>query len=594
VERARETLLGSGLALAILPATTKTKRFRDTYAAAKRALATDRTSTAAWARLGHAFFGLGYYRRALAAYDKVLAIEPDSRTAWERRLAAMRAIGKNADSASPIHDPKTADAWALRAGAYWFSRRYPEAADASNRALALDPGHVGAQRIGVHCRLTVCDWSRREEDKRIVSEGVKKGAFVVKTVDHRSLCDDEAELRLGAELEVRRIPQSFPPLWRGERYRHDRIRIAYLSTDFRIHAVSSLIVGCLERHDKTRFETIAVSFGIDDGSEVRKRIKGAFDRFIDAQDTRDRAVAETLRELEVDIAIDLNGYSGERRTEVLAHRPAPIQVNYLGYPGTMALPFMDYIIADRFVIPRENEPYFAEKIAYLPHSYLPNDDRRPIAAETPTRAAAHLPEKGFVFACANAAYKIAPEIFDVWMRLLTAVEGSVLWLQQTNPAATANLRREAAARGVAPERLLFAHYLPRAEDHLARLRLADLFLDTLPFNAHSTACDALWAGLPVLTCMGHAFAGRVGASLLHAVGLPELVTASLGEYETLAQSLALSPERLSAIRAKLLQNRATAPLFDTARHTRYLESAYATMVERLQSGQPPASFLVDE
>jgi protein O-GlcNAc transferase len=267
-------------------------------------------------------------------------------------------------------------------------------------------------------------------------------------------------------------------------------------------------------------------------------------------------------------------------------------VNYLGYPGSMGVPFFDYIIADRLVIPDEHRIHYSESVAYLPHAYLPNDRQRPIADKTPSRVEAQLPETGFVFACHNTAYKIGPEMFDVWMRLLRSVEGSVLWLQPTNTAVMSNLRREAKARGVAPERLIFAPRIARAEDHLARLRVADLFLDTLPFNAHSTTCDALWVGLPVLTCPGNTFAARVAASLLRAVGLPELVTASLAEYEALARTLAQDPARLAAIKAKLVRNRDTEPLFDTARFTRDLEAVYTTMWERQQAGLPAAGFAV--
>ena len=298
-----------------------------------------------------------------------------------------------------------------------------------------------------------------------------------------------------------------------------------------------------------------------------------------------------LRKLEIDIAVDLKGYTAGMRPEILAHRPAPVQVNYLGHPGTMALPFIDYIIADRVVIPEENRIHYSEKVVYLPHSYQANDFKRLIAERPPSRAEAGLPENGFVFASLNATYKIGPEMFGIWMRLLRDVENSVLWLLEDNVSASLNLRREARNCGIAPERLVFAPLIP-AGRNLARQRLADLFLDTLPVNAHTTASDALWAGLPVLTCMGNTFAGRVAASLLYAVGLPELVTASLVEYEELARALAQDPERLAAIKAKLLRNRKTKPLFDTARFTRDLEAAYTGMWGRQQAGLPPASFAV--
>jgi predicted O-linked N-acetylglucosamine transferase (SPINDLY family) len=325
---------------------------------------------------------------------------------------------------------------------------------------------------------------------------------------------------------------------------------------------------------------------------MRRRIGAAFDRFVDVEAASDAEIAATMREMEIDIAVDLSGYSGAGRPGILAHRPAPVQVSYLAYSGTMALPFIDYIIADHVVIPEGNRVHYTEQVVYLPQTLMPNDRTRSIAAHVPTRAEAGLPETGFVFACHNTEHKFGPEIFAIWMRLLRANDGSVLWLKSLNPAAVDNMRREAKAQGVAPERLIFAPRVARMEDHLARLRLADLFVDTLPYNAHATACDALWAGLPVLTCMGNTFAGRVAASVLYAVGLPELVTKSLSEYETVALSLARDPARLAAIKAKLLRNRETEPLFDTARFTRDLESAYVRMCERQQAGLPPASFAV--
>jgi predicted O-linked N-acetylglucosamine transferase (SPINDLY family) len=295
--------------------------------------------------------------------------------------------------------------------------------------------------------------------------------------------------------------------------------------------------------------------------------------------------------MEIDIAVDLNGLAGDGRIGVMAARPAPIQVNYLGYPGTMGASFMDYIIADHVVIPAANRVHYSEKVVYLPHSYQPNDSRRFISERGPSRAAAGLPESAFVFCCFNYARKITAPIFEVWMRLLHACPDSVLWLLGDNPEATNNLAREADARGVAPSRLVFAARTTPA-DHLARHRLADLFLDTLPYNAHTTASDALWTGLPVLTCIGNTFSGRVAASLLHAVGMPELVVSSLADYEELAIALARDPDRLSAIKTTLTRNRATFPLFDTVRYTRNLEAAFIEMWQRFQNNEKPESFSV--
>ena len=362
-----------------------------------------------------------------------------------------------------------------------------------------------------------------------------------------------------------------------------------VSADFHAHATATLMAGIFEAHDRRRLETVAISFGPDDGSAMRARLKQDFDRFLDVKSESDANIAALMRREEIDIAVDLKGYTSEARPAIFAFRPSPVQINYLGFPATMSADFMDYLLADRFIVPPEHEAFYAEKIVRLPHSYQPNDRTRPISAVTPNRAEAGLPETGFVFCCFNNSFKIVPRMFDIWMRLLREIDGSLLWLLEDNAAATANLKREAAQRGIAPERLIFA---PRAklEDHLARHRLADLFLDTLPYNAHTTASDALWTGLPVLTCMGGTFAGRVAASVLNAAGLPELVTLCLDDYEALALSLARDPARITAMKTKLVQSRETSPLFDAARFARHLESAYTTMWKRSQRGEKPAAF----
>jgi predicted O-linked N-acetylglucosamine transferase (SPINDLY family) len=356
--------------------------------------------------------------------------------------------------------------------------------------------------------------------------------------------------------------------------------------------VGATIVGPLEHHDKQRFEVTAISIGLDDRSPVRRRIESAVDRFIDASAMSDLAVAKLLRDLEIDIAVDLNGLTGLFRTRIFAHRVAPLQVNYLGYPGTMAAPFIDYIIADKVVIPEENRAFYSEQIAFMPHTYLPCGGRRPISESATSRKEQGLPEKGFVFTCFNSMHKLLPDLFAVWMRILHAVEGSVLWLPGQSSTVAANLRHEAMAQGIAPQRLIFARFEKKVEDHLARQRLADLFLDTFPYNAHSTAADALWAGLPLLTCRGNAFQARVAASLLETLGLPELVTSSLAEYEARAITLARDPQALPTLREKLARNRDAGPLFDTPRFTRDLEAVYARMWERQQSGQPPEGFSI--
>jgi len=381
---------------------------------------------------------------------------------------------------------------------------------------------------------------------------------------------------------------SFPPLWSGKIYAHDRIRVAYLSSDFREHPVAYLTAGLFEEHDKSRFEVTAISYGPQSESDMRRRLKGAFERFIDVRLQTDEQVAKMIHELEIDIAVDLNGITQDARPNVLARRPVPIQVHYLGYAGTMGADYIDYVIADSTVIPRDQFEFLSEKVVWLPDSFMANDARRPIAERTPTRGECALPEDAIVFCCFNNSFKIAPDIFKVWMRLLKATDNSVLWLRGHAPAIVANLRREAETNGVPSDRIIFAPRVSSVADHLARQRQSDLFLDTLPYNAHATASDALWAGVPVLTCLGATFAGRVAASLNYAIGLPELVTNSLEEYEALALKLAHDPALLAALKAKLASHHETYPLFDTKRFTRNIEAAYTTMWQRYQRGKPPS------
>ena len=510
-----------------------------------------------------------------------------------RRLLQTDTTGKGVHLADSPTDPKDASGWANHAGQLYNSERYGEAVEASDRALSLNPRDADATRVGIHARLHSCAWRRREDDKRRIVEGLRAGLHMISPFFHRAICESDAEALAFAQFWALAYSQSLESLWRCERYRHDKVRVAYMSIE--LHDPTTwLMAGVFEHHDTTRFDITGILLGPGDGSEMRRRIDSAFGHLVNVHAVTDPEAARLLRELEIDIIVDLKGNAGDRRTGILAHRPAPVQVNYLGYPGTMGVPFIDYIVTDRVVIPDEQQVHYSEKVVYLPPSYMPNDDKNRIAEKTPSRVEAGLPETGFVFACFNHAYKIGPEIFDVWMRLLHAVDGSIMWLRYANAAAMSNLRREARDRCIEPDRLVFAPHVPNREDYFTRHRLADLFLDTLPFNAHATANDALWAGLPVLTCEGNTAFARVAASQLHAIGLTELVTSSLPEYEALALRLARDPERLAAIRAKLICNRGTKPLFDTARVTRNLETAYTNMWEGTRRQEAPESFSVSD
>jgi predicted O-linked N-acetylglucosamine transferase (SPINDLY family) len=394
-----------------------------------------------------------------------------------------------------------------------------------------------------------------------------------------------------AERITRDLPD-FPRLWLNKGNFHDRIRVAYLSADFRDHAVAHLTAGLFEQHDRSRFEITGLSVGAAGGSAVERRVKDSFEHLLDVQGNNDPEIVELVRTAEIDILVDLIGHTEYAKLGVLARRASPIQAHYLGYAGTIGTGHIDYILADATVIPEADRAFYAEKVVWLPDSYLVTDNKRVISPLIPTRQECGLPENAFVFCSFNNPYKIAPKTFQLWMRLLRAIPDSVLWLSQAHPIGMTNLCREAERCGVPAERLIFAPKIAENSDHLARQRQADLFLDTLPYNAHTTASDALWAGLPIVTCLGDTFAGRVAASLLQAAGLTELVTTSLEDYEALALKLAREPSLLAAIKVKLARHRDTYPLFDTARFTRHIEAAYTTMWERHQSGQPPEAFAV--
>lgn len=369
----------------------------------------------------------------------------------------------------------------------------------------------------------------------------------------------------------------------ANRPKGDKIRVGYYSTDFYSHATAFVLAEFFELHDRSRFEIIAFDFGPGTKDPVQERLAKAFDRFIDVRALSDGDIAALSRALGIDIAVDLKGYTTGYRAGIFAHRASHIQVNYMGTAGTLGSPAIDYIVADRTVIPPESFAHFSEKVVHLPHCYYINDRKRPLAPTTPNREALGLPEKGFVFCCFNNNFKITPAVFDSWMRILRRVPGSVLWLFEDNPAAAENLRREAAARDIAPSRLVFAKRVPPGE-HLARHRAADLLLDTLPYNAHTTAIDALWMGVPVVTRPGHGFAACVAASLLQALEVPELITTTEKDYEDLAVRIASDAAYRANLKAKIVRNHGTAPLFDTARFTRGMEVAFIKMYERRQAG----------
>jgi protein O-GlcNAc transferase len=546
-----------------------------------------------WFAHGTALQGAGEREGALHSYDRALVIQADYTEVLINSGVLLRELLRHGEALQrfqrvlqikPEHETALANCAVLLTD----FKRSEEATTMFERLLAINPDYDYGLGMLSYERLHRCDWTDFDVNAQAILAGVREGRRISKSLALMALTDDAADHQHCARtFATHRYPISSRALWRGERYRHDKIRIAYVSPDLREHPVGHLMAGVFERHDKSRFETIAVSLGVDDGSRLRTRMLSAFDHFIDARLMGSRQVAERLRAMEVDIAVDLAGYTADSRSEIFAERPAPVQVNYLGYPGTLGNRYMDYIVADRHVIPPEHQRYYDEQVVYLPDNYLPAAAGLQIAERTPTRSECGLPEHGLVFCSFNHDYKISPHIFAVWMRILSAASGSVLWLMSRGETSQRNLRSAARTHGIAPERLVFAQRVPRVEDHLARYRQADLFLDTHPYNAHTTAADALMAGLPVLTYSGNAFPARVAGSLLHAAGLPELVTDSLADYEALALRLAQEPVLLAGFKSRLASQRDGCVLLDADGYTRNLEALYVAMWRKSQLGGVP-------
>lgn len=540
---------------------------------------------------------MGRTPEALAVYERVQTQFPAAPAIPYNRGVLLRALGRREDAIASLReavarDPSYRDAWHNLGIVLSEAARYREAAQCAERLVALDPHYPHALGNLAYWRAAAGDWRDRDHLVALVKAGLGSGKTPCVPFVFLTLSQDADEQRACAVAHTAdRHPHSAMPLCTGVGYEHRRLRVAYVSADFREHAVSYLMAGLLERHDRESFEVYGIALGGDDRSPMRGRVASACEHFLDVGGRSDAEVAALLRSHEIDIAVDLMGHTGQARPGIFALRPAPVQVNYLGYPGTIGADYIDYILADPWVIPRERRDAYTEKVVYLPDVFQSNDrDGRPLPAAA-KRADVGLPEGPFVFCCFNNTYKIAPPTFDAWMRTLGAVRDSVLWLVADDPKVADNLRREAALRGVAPERLHFAARAPYAT-YLARLALADVFLDSLPFNGGTTVSDALWAGVPVVTQSGDGFAARMATSLLHAVGLPELVARSSDEYEALAVQLAREPATLSALRERLLSARCSAPLFDTPRFCMHLEAAYRIMVDRALAHQSPAHFAV--
>ena len=568
------------------------RRFEEALLCYEKVFSINPQYVQAWSNYGVALYKLARYEEALEAYDKALALAPEHVEAWLNSGAAFDKLERYEAAVGAYEralslNPNLAETWFNYGISLRQLERDVDALAAYERALSINPELDQLYGNWLLCKMWLSDWSKLDQVEATLCSLMDAGRQVAEPSVLLIASDDPLLLKRYAELYA---SNSYPecrnklawPLPAPER----RIKIGYFSADMHNHATAYLMAELFEKHDRSRFEIIAFSYGAHAEDAMRARLVAAMDQFIDVRTKTDEEIAALSRSLEIDIAVDLKGYTKDGRMGIFARGAAPVQVSYLGYPGTVGAAYMDYIVADATLIPHDMARHYCEKIVRMPHSYQVNDRLRVVAEREFSRQELGLPEQGFVFACFNNNYKLAPESFDIWMRLLHRIPGSVLWMLQSNLPAAGNLRAEAQRRGIAAERLVFA---PRMEAalHLARHRQADLFLDTFNYNAHTTTSDALWSGLPVLTRLGHTFPSRVAASLLNAAGLPELITGSNEEYEALALQLATDTEMLAGYKRRLQANRLSCPLFDSDLFTRHLEAAYQTMQQRRLSGLPP-------
>jgi len=529
---------------------------------------------------------------ALDSYNKAIKFKHDYAEAYYNRGNVLHKLMR-LDAALESYDkaiefkPDYGEVYNNRGNVLQELKSLNAALISYGTALKLNPNCKYLFGTWLHTKMLVCDWDNFESNVSELSARIKNGEKTSPSFPLLALTDSPSTQRQAAEIWI----SDLFPLRSSNNLTlnspiENRIKIGYYSADFREHPVSYLAVEFFELHDKHKFELIAFYSGPADSSEMHKRVSSCFEKFIDIRLISDIEVAEISRNMGIDIAVDLTGLTQSGRVGIFSHRAAPIQINYLGYAGTMGAEYFDYIIADKVVVPTNLQIYYAEKIIYLPFCLLPYDSTQKISSRVYLKKECNLPPDAFVFCCFNASYKINPTIFDSWMRILKSTEGSVLWLSAINHSAISNLSKEAEKRGVDPIRLIYAHRTELIEDHLARHSIADLFLDTAPYNAHTTLLDALWAGLPTLTLIGNSFASRVAASALCAIELPELITTTRERYEVIAVELATHPTKLKELKDKLRRNTLNTALFNTPLFTESLERAYIKAYENHCSNLP--------
>ncbi len=532
-----------------------------------------------------------FHEQALASFGRSIELKSDYAEAWNNRGVVLSDLKRHEEalvsfSRSIELKPNYAEAWSNRGNTLNHLKRYEDSATSYFKADSLCNQKNFDYGRAHHQMMLGCNWTNYDLHTETISQGIEKGKFLAEPFGYQGIAKSELLLKKCSEIYCKHKFPANQGQFSFIKSQHSRIKIGYLCGEFRDQATSHLMTGVWEHHDFHKFEFFGLDNGWDDGSEYRKRIKLALPNFFDIAKLSDFDIAKFINDKEIDILVNLNGYFGRPRQGVFALKPSPISINYLGFPGTIGAAYIDYLIADEIVIPKQSIEFYSEKIIYLPFTYQANDDKKKISQQIFRRADFGLPEDDFIFCCFNNHYKITPKIFSVWMEILKNIPASSLWIIGDNDEAKKNLIKEAVKSGINPSRLVFAGRT-NASEHIRRHKLADLFLDTLPYNAHTTASDALWAGLPLLTLKGDTFPGRVGASLLNTIGLPELITYSLEEYRDVAINLANNPNRLAAIKAKLAKNRLTTPLFNTRLFTKYIECAYQAAYDRYRAGLAP-------
>ena len=567
---------------------------KDALAHHKKAVALAPNNPEAWLSYGKTASNLGRYDDALVWYGKALNLKPDYAEALINKGATLKELKRYEEAIAfaeqaLVINPNLAEAWANKGAALKDLRRYEEAIVHYDKALSLKFNIDWVWGDLLYTKMKICDWAGLTESLEGISKKVMANEKVSQALSLLALSDDALlHKKCSAIFAQAKYPANPTLGFIPKLSKKEKIRIAYFSPDFRNHPVSLLTAELFEVHDRDRFEVFAFSLQkAPIGDETNLRLRKGFDRFIDVDEMSDQEIAQLARELEIDIAIDLAGPTQYSRTGIFSYRAAPIQVNWLGYPGTIGADFIDYIVADKIIIPESHQQFYAEKIVYLPNTYMVDDSKRTASTKVFTREEFGLPKNAFVFCCFNNDYKFNPQVLDSWSRILLTVKNSVIWISENNKYFRSNIVAEFESRGIDHDRIIFAQRVEMMADHLSRYALADLFLDTHPYNAHTTALDSLKAGVPVLTLMGQSFASRVAASLLNAIGLPELITNTQEEYEALAIDLAMNPQKLTDIKLKLAKNRLTAPLFDTPLFTKNLEAAYIKMIEQYQADLEP-------